>query len=126
MSSANGNGQQPPDPALSHAASLPRLSQREQDGVWVIAVHGDFDADSSPALAKALDAAARTYPRVVVDATGMTFADSTVLNLLLKFNLTTTELRVAGPAQPFLRVLELTGADRVLDIRPTVDDAVKS
>ncbi|MCG7202294.1 STAS domain-containing protein [Streptomyces arenae] len=118
MSSIDGGSEQP--------APQPRISQREKDGAWVISAHGDFDIASSPVLAEALRQAALRYSLVVVDAAGMTFADSTILNVLLKFNMTTTELRVAGPARPFLRVLELTGADTILDIRPSVDDAVKS
>ncbi|MCG7203984.1 hypothetical protein [Streptomyces arenae] len=52
MSSINGSGKQP--------ATSPRISQREKDGAWVIAVHGDFDAGSSPALAETVGTAART------------------------------------------------------------------
>ncbi|MFE5031858.1 STAS domain-containing protein [Streptomyces sp. NPDC056683] len=101
------------------------MTQHEQDGAWVIAVHGAFDANSSPFLAEALEKAAGKYPRVVVDSAGFTFADSTVLNVLLQFNMTKTELRVARPTRPLRRVLELTGADAILDVRPTVAEAVK-
>ncbi|MFD5539920.1 STAS domain-containing protein [Streptomyces sp. NPDC127079] len=122
MSSANG-GESRPDPTTPHAASVPHLTQREQAGAWVVAVHGAFDANSAPLLASALQNAATTHTTVVVDAAGMTFADSTVLNVLLNFH-QNHRLRLARPARQFLRVLELTGADKALDVRPTVEDAV--
>ncbi|MFE5031269.1 STAS domain-containing protein [Streptomyces sp. NPDC056683] len=114
MSPANDSERHPSDPTLAHAASLPYLTQHEQDGAWVIAAHGAFDASSSPSLAEALERAAEKYPRVVVDSAGVTFADSSILNVLLQFNMTKTELRVARPTHPLRRVLELTGADTVL------------
>ncbi|MFF4113571.1 STAS domain-containing protein [Streptomyces sp. NPDC001714] len=122
MSSANG-GDNRPDPTTSHAASPPRLTQHEQQGAWVVAVHGAFDANSTSLLAAALQDAATTHATVVVDAAELTFADSTVLNVLLNFH-HGHRLRLARPAHQLQRVLELTGADTVLDIRPTVQDAI--
>ncbi|MFD8810875.1 STAS domain-containing protein [Streptomyces sp. NPDC059627] len=122
MSSAN-DGETRPDPITSHAASLPHLTHHEQQGAWVVAVHGAFDANSASLLAAALQDAATTHTTVVVDASGVTFADSTVLNVLLNFH-RGHRLRLARPAHQLQRVLELTGADKVLDIRPTVQDAI--
>ncbi|MEU2624297.1 STAS domain-containing protein [Streptomyces sp. NPDC007157] len=122
MSSANG-GERRPDPTTPHGSALPYLTQYEEEGVWVVVVHGAFDHDSVPLLASALQDAALTHARVVVDAAGMTFADSSVLNVLLNFH-HGRRLRVARPAHQFHRVLELTGADKVLDVRSTVQDAI--
>ncbi|MFE3166015.1 STAS domain-containing protein [Streptomyces sp. NPDC059224] len=122
MSSADGEDRRQ-DPTTAHAGSLPRVVQCEHGDAWVVAVFGAFDLNSTSALAAALEAGARTHDKVVLDAAGLTFADSTVLNLLLHFNRTAV-LRVARPAPPLARVLELTGADTVLDVRPTVEDAV--
>ncbi|MEU1165493.1 STAS domain-containing protein [Streptomyces sp. NPDC005921] len=84
----------------------------------MVAVHGAFGSDSAP-----LQDAATTHKRVVVDAAGVTFADSSVLSVLLNFH-HGHHLCLARPACRLLRVLELTGADRVLDVRASVDDAV--
>ncbi|MGX1541113.1 STAS domain-containing protein [Streptomyces adustus] len=81
------------------------------------------DADSVSLLASALHEAASAYTTVVVDAAWMTFADSSVLNVLLHFH-HGHRLRVARPAHQLQRVLELTGADKVLDIRPAVLEAI--
>lgn len=71
MSSVNG-GESRPDPATSHAAALPHLTQYEQEGVRVVAVHGAFDSNSAPLLAAALQDAATRHKTVVVDAAGVT------------------------------------------------------
>ncbi|MEU6258606.1 STAS domain-containing protein [Streptomyces sp. NPDC047043] len=90
---------------------------------WVVAARGEFDLNTSGALNEALESAAREYPRVVVDAAGVTFADSMFLTLLLRIH-RQTDLRVAAPSPQLLRVLELTGADTVLNVRATLADAV--
>lgn len=97
--------------------------QYELDGAWVVVAHGSYDMDSLSPLAKALGTAAEKHARVVVDTTGVTFADSSFLNLLLDLH-RQTELRLAGPPPQLRRILELTGADTVLDVRATVEDAV--
>ncbi|MFJ6709024.1 MULTISPECIES: STAS domain-containing protein [unclassified Streptomyces] len=107
----------------SRAAARPYLTQYEQGGVWVVAAYGAFDLNSVPLLVGALQEATVTHATVVVDAAGFTFADSTVLSALLAFR-RCHDLRLARPAHNFQRVLELTGADQVLDIRPTVNDAI--
>lgn len=88
-----------------------------------MALFGAFDLNSVPALSEALESGARAHAKVVVDAGGLTFADSTVLNVLLSFNRRAV-LRVARPATALARVLNLTGADIVLDVRATVENAV--
>ncbi|MFF7445636.1 MULTISPECIES: STAS domain-containing protein [unclassified Streptomyces] len=97
--------------------------QYERDGAWVVVAHGSYDMDSLSPLAEALGTAAEKHARVVVDVAGITFADSTFLNLLLGLN-RQTELRLVGPPPQLRRILELTGADTVLDVRATVEDAV--
>ncbi|MXM66154.1 STAS domain-containing protein [Streptomyces sp. HUCO-GS316] len=56
-----------------------------------------------PPLVYGLEAAAKKYSRVVVDTSGLAFADPTFLSLLLRIR-RATELRVAGPT-PQLRRL---------------------
>ncbi|MEU2624985.1 STAS domain-containing protein [Streptomyces sp. NPDC007157] len=123
MTSVGGGEDRPPDPTTPHAGSLPHVMQREEGDAWVVSVVGAFDLNSAPVLEAALETGAVTHARVVVDAVGLTFADSTVLNLLLRFSRMTV-LRVARPASALARVLELTGADTVLDVRPTLEDAL--
>ncbi|MET8722776.1 STAS domain-containing protein [Streptomyces misionensis] len=101
------------------------LEQYERDGAWVVAAHGSFDLDSIPPLADALGAAVKEHPKVVLDASGVAFGDSSFLNLLILTHQTGT-LRVAGPPEQLRRLFAITGADTVLEIRGTVADAAAS
>ncbi|MER5296373.1 STAS domain-containing protein, partial [Streptomyces pharetrae] len=69
--------------------------------------------------------AVEAHPKVVLDASGITFADSTLLNLLILTHQAGT-LRVAAPSQQLQRLCEITAVDTVLEIRQTVDDAATS
>ncbi|MBK3629684.1 STAS domain-containing protein [Streptomyces sp. MBT49] len=99
------------------------VRQYERDGTAVVIAHGDFDADTLAPLLEALEAAADKYSRVVIDVSGVVFADSTFLNLLLRV-CHQTSLRVAGPTAQLRRVLQITGTDTVLDIRESITDAL--
>ncbi|MFI8230938.1 STAS domain-containing protein [Streptomyces sp. NPDC085900] len=106
-----------------HAPPQTGVIQYERGGAWIVVAHGAYDLDSIDPLAHALETAAAQHTRVVLDTSGLTFADSTFLNLLLNTH-RLTDLRVAAPPPQLLRVLEITGADTLLDLRPTVEDAV--
>jgi anti-anti-sigma factor len=101
------------------------VAQYERGGAWVVAARGCYDMQSIEPLADALDAAARKHPKVVLDASGVAFADSSFLNLLILTHQTGT-LRVAAPPWQLQRLLEITGADTVLEIRETVEEAAAS
>jgi len=91
----------------------------------VVVAHGGYGLDSLSGLADALETAAQKHSKVVLDASGVTFADSSFLNLVLGVH-RLTSLRLAAPAQQLRRLLELTGADGVLAVRATVEEAVMS
>jgi anti-anti-sigma factor len=103
----------------------PSVTQYEWDAAWVIVAHGEYDPASIAPLAEALEDASKKHSKVVVDAALLTFADSTFLHLLLRIN-AMTALRVAEPAPQLQRLLELTGADSVLDVRDSVEEAAAS
>ncbi|MCH5674443.1 STAS domain-containing protein [Streptomyces gilvus] len=97
--------------------------QYELGETAVVVARGEFDMNTSDPLTDVLHAAAREHSRVVLDAAGVTFADSLLLTLLLRVH-RQTSLRVAAPSPQLRRVLELTGSDKVLDVRATVEDAL--
>ncbi|MFB7595261.1 STAS domain-containing protein [Streptomyces sp. NPDC056160] len=97
--------------------------QYELRGAWVVVAHGAYDRHSITPLETALAVAAGKYPRVVLDASSVTFADSSLLNLILLTH-RSVPLRVAAPPPQLRRLLEITGADTVLETRATVEDAV--
>lgn len=87
---------------------------------WVIAARGDLDMTSLPPLDDALASASAEYSRVILDVSGVTFGDSAFLNLLLRVH-QKADLRVAKPQPQLRRLLEITGADKVLDVRHDLD-----
>nr|WP_249416585.1 STAS domain-containing protein [Streptomyces sp. TS71-3] len=101
------------------------MLQYAWQGAWVVVAYGAYDMDSIASLEEALVAAAKRNPKVVVDASGVTFADSSFLNLLIRVHRATT-LRVAAPGPQLSRLFEITGTGAVLGVRATVEDAAAS
>ncbi|MFZ4139497.1 STAS domain-containing protein [Streptomyces griseoincarnatus] len=111
-----------PRRAIERVPEQASVYQYEYRGAWVVTAHGSFDMHTVRPLADALKAAVGHHPKVVLDASGVTFADSTFLNLLI-LNHQTGTLRVVSPSRQVRRLCELTGVDRVLEVRRTVEDA---
>lgn len=105
----------------------PVVSRRRQEGVEVLALAGELDLDSVQDIVPVLDEALGADPgKLVVDLSQVTFADSSALNLLLRTH-TQASLHVSGPLHPFVeRVFEVTGISGVLNLHPTLDDAVRA
>ncbi|GAA4668099.1 STAS domain-containing protein [Streptomyces youssoufiensis] len=114
-----------PEQVTAHASYGPEVRQYEHRGACVIAAAGEYDMGSITALSEALHTAAKQYPRVVLQASDITFADSTFLNLLLVTHQTGT-LRLVAPSAQVRRLLEVTGVDSILEIRQTIEDATAS
>jgi anti-anti-sigma factor len=91
-------------------------------GAQVVGARGSFDLSSISPLAEALNRAAAEHSKVVLDASGITFADSSLLNLLILTH-RTVDLRVAAPTRQLCRLLEITGVDALLTVRSTVEEA---
>ncbi|KJK57682.1 STAS domain-containing protein [Saccharothrix sp. ST-888] len=122
-----GAGATPPTTDLEPARLTAGL--RTEAGVVVVSPSGELDHDSAALLKDCLaEAVGRADARVVVDCRGLSFCDSTGLNVLLVTRLQAEAARISlvlADVQPrFARVLELTGTDAVFDIRPDVDSAV--
>lgn len=78
--------------------------------------------DTSGPVTDELLAAARAHAVVVLDTSGVTFADSSFLNLFLRAH-ALTDFRVAAAPEQLQRLLEMTCADTVLRLHPTVEAA---
>ena len=98
------------------------------DGHAVVALRGEVDLFTAPrfmeALLEAVDDGAR---RVTVDLSGVTFVDSTALGVLIgaskRLQARSGTLHVVCPNPNVLRILEITGLDRVLDIDASCEEA---
>jgi anti-anti-sigma factor len=114
-----------PEQAATHAPGGAAVLQYEWLGAWVVVARGSYDMDSIAPLSEALGVAVRTHPKVILDASGITFADSTLLNLLILTHQSGT-LRVVAPSPQLQRLCEITGVDSILQTRTSVDDAAVS
>ncbi|MGW4671526.1 STAS domain-containing protein [Streptomyces sp. NPDC004324] len=94
-------------------------------GIPVVAPQGDLDATTVQPLIEELEEVGRGHGAVILDADGIGFADSSFLNVLLRFH-KTTDLRIARPSVAVRRLLEITGAGAVLSMYPTVPEAQKT
>ncbi|WP_307544324.1 STAS domain-containing protein [Streptomyces sp. V3I8] len=94
----------------------------------VVTVKGELDADVCPILEAALHVRDGLQPpRIVLDLHGLTFMDSSGVNLFANtyqmLNAAGGWLRIAAvPAVE--RVLNLVGLDTVITCHPTLEDAL--
>ncbi|MEV7805217.1 STAS domain-containing protein [Microbispora sp. NPDC088329] len=90
------------------------------EGVVVIRMFGDLDLVSAPSLRACLAEAVglRTPPRIVVDAEGLRFCDSTGLSVLMgaltAVRAAGGRLALSGAHGRFARMLRITGLDSEL------------
>lgn len=104
---------------------------RQSDGVAVVAVSGEVDVYSAPALKDNLTELLQSGVRtIVVDLSDVAFLDSTGLGALVEARAATTD---AGGALPLvcsqeriLKLFTITGLDGVFSIHPDVDAAIGS
>ncbi|MFD7973520.1 STAS domain-containing protein [Streptomyces clavifer] len=98
-------------------------AEGEVGGHWVVRARGDLDCDSIDPLFIALWQAVAGHEVVVLDASAVTFADSSFLSLLIDVH-QRTQLRVAAPRPALLRLLRTAGVDRVIRTYATLDEAL--
>ncbi|MFE6834013.1 STAS domain-containing protein [Streptomyces sp. NPDC057705] len=98
------------------------------DGTLVLVIAGEFDsrtvAPFRRALADAADARSAGTVRTIIDVSGVVYADSGLIRLLVQAHHRFPRFTVAGPLPPQLcRLLELSGAAAILRIAPDVETA---
>ncbi|MFJ8443555.1 STAS domain-containing protein [Kitasatospora griseola] len=116
------------DPHPAVGAPL-TVALRRPPGALVVRPEGELDHDSVGPLREALERAVAVPPgRLVVDCGGLDFCDSTGLSLLLRAHAAAEQagvpLLLADPGPVVPRMLEITGADEVLTVRATVEEAL--
>ncbi|MEU0300254.1 STAS domain-containing protein [Streptomyces sp. NPDC006175] len=99
------------------------VAEGEIDGHWVVRAQGDLDSDSVDPLFIAMWQAVAGHDAVVLEASAITFADSSFLSLLIEVH-RRTDLRIAAPGAALTRLLRTAGVDRVLRSYPTLDAAL--
>ncbi|MFF8193525.1 STAS domain-containing protein [Streptomyces bobili] len=107
------------------------IEQRVVEGIRVVAVRGEIDHDVTYAFSDALlpqnQNEAMPPLRIVVDLSGVTFMDSSGINVLVAAHRAVTGegwLRIASAQASVLRVLHLVGIDEVIPCHATVQQAM--
>ncbi|WP_217238405.1 STAS domain-containing protein [Streptomyces sp. AC555_RSS877] len=115
----------------THGAARPGLSidHTTVDDVRVVTLRGEIDHTVTNELTEALlSYGSVTRPRTVVDLSGVTFMDSSGVNVLIGAHQAMSDaqgwLRLAGAQASVRRVLELVGLDQVMPCHPTVEQAL--
>ena len=108
--------------------NLMAFETREIDGTAVIALSGDIDLQSSPAVRQQLLTTFEVHDRVVVDLADVTYIDSSgVASLVEAFQVARKKggyFALANVSAAVMRVLSLARLDRVFAIHPDVDAAI--
>ncbi|WP_307042642.1 STAS domain-containing protein [Streptomyces achromogenes] len=105
---------------------------RMVDGVRVVTIEGEIDHHVRELLSAALPSGCGAAPpsRIVVDLGGVTFMDSTGINILITAyqaaSATEGWLRVAAAQEPVLHVMQLVGIDALIACYPSVEQALTS
>lgn len=92
-------------------------SVREENGTPVVWLSGELDLTSAGQFSTAIDAALGGDPdRLILDASGLTFMDSSGIVLLITAAQRVQEVQVRDPSPIVRRLIELTGLTKVLRI----------
>ncbi len=108
------------------------IEERDMGPVHTIALRGELDVATAPALASAIDMArAHGLRRILVDLTGVEFCDSTGLRALIgaaqELRIARGRLTVVCPDEgPVSRLLGLTGMRETLDVYADASRATAS
>lgn len=92
---------------------------------------GEIDLSSAPSLRARIEELVHLgTQRLVVDLRGVGFMDSSGLSVLVacmkRMRESGGELAIACPNGSILKVFTVTGLDRLLMIRPSVEEAVRT
>ncbi|MEU1040615.1 STAS domain-containing protein [Streptomyces sp. NPDC005551] len=99
------------------------------DAVRIVALRGEIDHRIRDHLQQALLRDGPTSaPRIVVDLSGVTFMDSTGVNVLICAHRAAVDaqgwLRLAAPPEGVLRVMQIVGLDAVIPCYPALRRAL--
>ena len=104
---------------------------REKDEVTIVSISGDVDLYSSPQVRKVIiGLTERKVPAIVVDLQGVGYMDSsgiaTLVEGLQQVGKYKGELKLFGLTAVVREVFELSRLDKVFQIYPTEEAALKS
>jgi anti-sigma B factor antagonist len=107
------------------------VALEQVEGASVIALRGEHDLSTGPAIQAACDDAWAHSSSIVFDLAGATFIDSTVVGVMVRARRRAAESGgsvavVATAGGPPARVLTLVGINDVLPLHETRDEALRT
>jgi len=93
------------------------------DDCVVVRVEGDLDMGSAQAFEDAMSSVG-SAPHVVIDLSECTFLDSAGMRLIATAVRHAARVSVVATDPGILRVLEITSIDRMVDVHPSLEDAL--
>jgi anti-sigma B factor antagonist len=91
------------------------VDERDESGTAVIGLSGDLDMTSIKQARAAIDAALATRPgRVILDASGLDYMDSSGIALLVQVTRMAQQVQVRNPTPIVRQLIELTGLSEIL------------
>ncbi|MFF2721335.1 STAS domain-containing protein [Streptomyces sp. NPDC058011] len=88
----------------------------------VLSPAGEFDMETVTPLLAQIETVIAVHGRVILDASGITFADSSFLRMILGVH-QRTDLRIVTPSDRVTRLFDLAGVDTYLQIYPNLETA---
>lgn len=114
---------------LRHSRLRLNVSEQNQD-VRLVELRGELDVDGAAVILDQVTQYVTADSTTVIDASGVEFVDSGGLHALIVLariaRTRDARLRLADPSPPLQRLLTRTQADRVIDVRAYVDDALEN
>jgi anti-anti-sigma factor len=112
---------------MHHSTVHARLFSRRLPGHTVIALRGELDIATTPALrTRILTILADTTTPVIIDLSAVSFCDASGLALLVgtqrRARLHGLAVTLAAPRPNVAKLLRVTGLDRAFVVRPTLTD----
>ncbi|MGW0291100.1 STAS domain-containing protein [Streptomyces tuirus] len=107
-----------------------RAEHREVEGIRVVTLRGEIDHDVQDVLSEALLVGDGSVPpRIVADLTGVTFMDSSGINVFVATHQQVSSadgwVRIAGAQPSVLRILQLVGVDTLITCHATTEQALR-
>lgn len=108
-----------------------QIETREQEGVTVVSCQGKLIlGDETTAFGNAVRAILEQKPVIVMDLSGLSYADSsgigTLMGLFVAARARSGEIKFAQPSDRLAKVLKSMQLVGVMGMYPHVDDAVRS
>jgi anti-sigma B factor antagonist len=114
------------------AVDIGQIELERDSGVGVVLVLGEHDLNTAPSLAERLRTLIEAGSAAVVDLSGASFIDSSILGVVLDARRRAHEAGLGfdvaagqGTGEGVLRVLEVTGLDSSLPVLSNREEAVQ-